>query len=305
MKRLLFLLPGLAVLAGLSAPPLATARGTLPAAIQFDLPADHGLHAHLETFNGEVTLEIKRRGRGATYETEGESTAAGLKVQFGKLGRIDLAFEPTETRRENPPKGCTGPPSTTSEGAFVGSIEFSGEHGFVHIEASRVSGTLEVSRESEWKCRERAGPEFHPSAPPRSSLPLERRAEAATEPATLTARDPRCRCFFAAYAVRDRHGRGPTFFVGAEIEQREAMKITRATYARAGASRFLFDHAAGTATVRPPAPFSGHAVFRRRPHGRSTWRSTLRVPLLGAEPLSPQGPEARPQLLRSFPDDGR
>lgn len=304
MKRLLYLLPALAVAAALPAPATAaSARAPEPAAIQFDLPADHGLHAHLETFNGEVTLEFRRKGHEVGYETKGEASAAGLKVRFGKLGRIDVAFKPTTTQVERPPKGCSGPPSIHDEGDFVGTISFTGERGFVEVEASRVSGTLDVEREMEWKCPERGGPEFHPVAPRRSRVALERRSETEAEPATLVAHDPRCHCYFAAYARRDRHGRGPSFFVGAEFEEREAMEITRATYARAGASAFVFDHAAGTATARPPAPFSGHATFKRRPGRPTLWTSTLRVGLLGADPLSFPGLAAHARLVRAFPDD--
>jgi hypothetical protein len=68
------------------------------------------------------------------------------------------------------------------------------------------------------------------------------------------------------------------------------MEIARATFASAAASAFVFDYEAGTATLRPPQPFSGHATFRRRPHADNLWRSTIRVPLLGADPLRPGGP---------------
>jgi len=52
---------------------------------------------------------------------------------------------------------------------------------------------------------------------------------------------------------------------------------------RPGALRW--DLAAGTAGLTPPAPFQGSAEFRRRPHGRSIWRGSLRVPLLGGRPI--------------------
>ncbi len=103
------------------------------------------------------------------------------------------------------------------EGAFVGTISFTGEGGYVHVETGQVEGTLEVSREAEWKCPEHGGPEFRPSASRRSSVPLQRRSEAETEPATLSSLDRDCRCYFAAYGRRDQHGRGPTFFVGAKF----------------------------------------------------------------------------------------
>jgi hypothetical protein len=225
-------------------------------------------------------------------------TEAGIKARFGKLGLIDVTFEPTETR-EDSPRGCTGPPSTLSEGVFVGTIQFAGEGGYVQVEETRVKGTLDVWRESEWKCPHHK----QPQAPHVSALRTRKAPEGEKEPASLFAYRRGCGCFFGAYAERSRRGKGPTFFIGAEVEKREGMEITRVTYAKARPSRFVFDHAAGTATVRPPQPFSGHGTFRRRPHGRDLWRNTVRVPLLGAESLDLRGPGSHAHLTREFPGD--
>lgn len=305
MKRLPPLVPALAIAALLlaAAPGVAAAQpGEEPAEIQFSLPANNGLHADLETFNGKVTLEIQRKGRLVSYEVAGRSTEAGLKVRFGQLGSIDVAFEPTKTTLERPPKGCQGPPSKLSEGFFVGTIEFTGEREYVRIEESRVKGHLNVWKEGEWRC-------------PRHRLPLHRRGarlrplatvptvRAKPEAATLFAVNQRRHRFFAAYAIRGRSGRGMTVFVGAEMEEREKMEVGRSTFTKAAPSAFVFNHAAGTATVRPPQPFSGHGTFKRRPHARDFWRSTIQVPLLGADPLRVGGPGFRAALLARLPED--
>jgi len=88
--------------------------------------------------------------------------------------------------------------------------------------------------------------------------------------------------------------------LGAKIEIREGMDIWRATEVRGPASAFDFDHAAGTASLRPPAPFTGHASFAARPHGRGLWRSTIRVPLLGANPIDTGGPGFRVTLRPEY-----
>jgi hypothetical protein len=66
------------------------------------------------------------------------------------------------------------------------------------------------------------------------------------------------------------------------------MEILRATVVHGGASAFVFDRVAGTATVRPPPPFSGVGTFSRQ--APDPWRSTIRIPLLGAAPLTPNAP---------------
>ena len=77
------------------------------------------------------------------------------------------------------------------------------------------------------------------------------------------------------------------------------MEIWRVTSIRGAAGAFTFDQGAGTATLRPPSPLSGHATYERRP-GRDLWRSTIRVPLLGAAPLRTDGPGFRAMLYPEY-----
>jgi hypothetical protein len=260
-----------------------------------------GVAHHLKTNSEGVYLKIYRRGRLASYKVQGESTEAGLKARFGKLGLIDVTFRPTKTRLEKPPKGCKGKPSTDSEGLFVGTIKFTGELEYVQIETTEAKGTMWVDRAFEWKCpRQKEPPRTHGARRP-STLSFRDRSDADKEPATLVAMNRHCGCFFAAYAAPNRRGRGRTVFVGAKFESLEGMEINRGTIVDADPSAFVFDHATGTAQVHPPHPFSGSGIFKRRPHGRDLWRSTIQVPLLGANPLSVGGPGFRAKLVRALP----
>jgi len=268
--------------------------------IQLGLPANNGLYARVANFE-QITLEIERKGRFVTYEVPGEVTETGLKVRFGELGLIDVAFKPTETRTDKPPKGCRGRPSKLSEGLFVGTIEFTGEREYVRIETTQAEGTLNIWRESEWRCSDRERPMRTHTAMQTPALRSRRQSEAEKEPAILAAGSRGCNCFFAAYTVRDRKGHGSSDFVGAQFEDREGMEITRSTFVEAGSSAFVFNHTAGTARVHPPPPFSGHGAFKRRLHSRDLWRSTIQVPLLGADPLRIGDPGFRARLVRAFP----
>lgn len=306
MLRPLLLVPALAAAALLVPAPVAAAPAQDAPAhfayIEFGFPVGNGLHASIETSSEGITLEIAGRHHFVTYRVQGESTEAGLKAKFGDLGTIDVAFTPTKrTSTEEPPKGCTGPPSTSSVGLFTGTIDFTGEREYVRIEKTQVKGWLAVYRESEWRCRSRKRATPPPRRPRRAAARVSRAGRARREPATLGAIDRRCRCIFAAFAKHDRRGRGPSFFYGLKAEEAEGMEVTRVTYARAGARAFVFDHAAGTASVSPPRPFSGSATFERRPHSRDLWRSTIEVPLLGADPLSVRAPAYRATLVRASP----
>jgi hypothetical protein len=256
--------------------------------VELDLAASDGLHAHLETSEDEdVTLVISRREHGVAeevvYEVPGEVDEAGLRVSFGRLGSIDVAFTPTailDATEVSP--GCTGAPRTLREGVFAGTIAFAGERGYVRIEAPQVEGSMSVF--PHWQCPEEDGLnpfEPIPGAPQLSARPVGGERESAS----LYAQSRSCSCFFAA-GVHHRHSGGRSIFYGAQLERRERMRIVRTTSALGPASAFDYDHEAGSATLDPPPPLKGRAAFREsRDRRRALWRSTIRVPLLGAAPL--------------------
>jgi len=293
VRRFLFLSLAIAVAIALPAAAAATALGASPeegtvVVVELTLTANNGLHAHLENSeDGTVTLELRKEGQIAIYQVPGEVTEGGLKARFGRLGLIDVAFTPTKTLSSTEPgKGCTGAPRTLREGVFAGTIEFTGEREFVRIEGPQATGSVSVI--SQWEC---------PVAKATDSSARVSRLSAATsrdkkgkrESATLLAGSSGCSCYLVA-GVAPRHSGGKSVFMAVKIEKREGMEIGRQTLVRGRASAFDFDHAAGTAALRPPAPFSGHASFAARPPGRGLWRSTIQMPLLGAEPIDTGGP---------------
>jgi hypothetical protein len=256
--------------------------------VAFALQASNGLHAHLENSQkGIVTLELRKKGQLVTYEAPGEATEAGLKVRFGRLGLIDVAFTPTKTLNSTAPgEGCTGAPRTLREGVFAGTIDFTGERGFVGIEGPRTRGSMSVI--SEWTCPEaEATNPYAGMAGPSKSASADEGGNG--ESATLQATRRGCSCYLIAQVS---HHRGSTksVFYGVKLEKREGMKIVRSTLVRAPASAFKLDGADGPATLRPPSPLSGQASFEPRSHGRGVWRSTIRVPLLGADPIDTGAP---------------
>jgi hypothetical protein len=299
----LSLVPALALVALLVLAPAAGAADPKPqpASTGFDLPTHDGrLRAHVDVFNEEFTLEIRSKHGYASYEVDGEATEAGLKARFGQLGVIDLAFQPTEVELDRPPKGCVGPPSRLSDGVLTGTVSFVGEEEYVRIEETRVEARLEVWRESEWRCPRHLRRTRANRAPRRFPFASRPRTEK-RDPAILAARKRGCRCSFVALSIP---GSVSTYFYGAKFEKTEAMEITRVTGSdkAAAASTFTFNHKAGTASVHPPGPISGSGHFERRPHGRDLWRSNIRVPLLGAEPIDMREGGYRAVLVKDEPE---
>jgi hypothetical protein len=264
---------------------------------ELELKASNGLEAQLKATPDIVTLELRREDQYVVYEVKGEVTETGLKVRFGRLGLIDVTFTPTTTLDStDPSEGCTGAPRTLREGVFTGTIDFTGERGYVRLEGPQAEGSMSVL--PEWRCVDE----------PSSSLPfagasrlLAQSSKDESEHASLHADNRRCLCFFSAgMHHRDRKGRkGRSIFLGVKAESREGMEIVRATQAFGKPSAFVFNHTAGTATLRPPRPLSGRATFKERP-GRDLWRSTIRVPLLGAAPLRTGGPGFRAGLQPEY-----
>jgi hypothetical protein len=303
MRRASFLLLAIAVAIVLPAASAAAAAGASPeggTAVRVELTptASNGLHAHLESSaDGTVTLELQREDQIATYEVPGKVTEAGLKARFGRLGLIDVAFTPTITLSSTEPgEGCTGAPRTLREGLFTGTIDFTGEREFVRIEGPQATGSMSVI--SQWECSQ-SEPTDAFARPSRLLAAAGRKGKGERESATLAALRRGFSSYFVA-GVAHRHSGGKSIFLGAKIEIREDMNIWRATEVRGPASAFDFDHAAGTAALRPPAPFKGHARFAARPHGRSLWRSTIRVPLLGAKPIDTGGPGFKVTLTPDY-----
>ncbi len=277
-----------------SAPAASPESGTI-VTVELGLKASNGLQAQLETSGDEtVTLELRRENLLASYEVKGKVTEEGLKARFGRLGLIDVAFTPTRTLGSTEPsEGCAGEPRTVREGIFTGTIDFTGEREYVRIEGPQAEGWMSVI--PEWQCPDIEEP--MPFAGAAGPLALGSRKK--REAATLYAGSRRCDCVFVA-AVHRRYRGGRSLFYLAQEERHEGMEIIRTTRAKGGPTAFDFDHVAGTATVHPPPPFSGHASFRARPHGRDLWRSTIRGPLLGVGSVSLFGPGSGAIL---YPED--
>jgi hypothetical protein len=202
---------------------------------------------------------------------------------------IDVAFTPTTNLNSTEPgEGCTGRPRTLREGIFAGTIKFRGERGYVQIEEPQTEGSMSVI--PAWECQEPESLAPFASTSPTAALRPRTRGKAAS----LYVRAPHCSCLFVA-SVKPQRQRST--FYGAKVEKTEGMRIGRVTAAEGGPGAFVFDRSAGTATLRPPGPLRGRATFEERP-GRDLWRSTITVPLAGADPLRPDTPGFRATFVR-------
>ncbi len=259
----------------------------------FTVGASDGLSAKVEARPNRVVMYVGKGRLINAYTVPGELSARGLEARFGELGRVSVEFRPLRTVSVNQlSEGCEGETYTTAEGVFSGTIRFRGEGGYVTVDTARAKGRVEsTSRRS---CPRR------PGADPFAAFEKLDRESEFGRVAVLQATD-RHR-LLAALAV-DTEERHAAFFYGGARERRGRMEVLRLAGVKAPLSAFTFNHVAGTATLTPPAPFTGSATFQRNADGSKSWTGSLSVSLLGSEPVFLAGPRFRAGLVPDFNED--
>jgi hypothetical protein len=155
---------------------------------------------------------------------------------------------------------------------YEGTIEFHGEEGFAEVSAASAPLVVSIY------CIGRSGSEG--GGPPGKELPGAR-----LDVEKYVGHKYR----LEFDAIQNRRG-APTG-IGVEAEEhRRGIEIHRATWTRASAGALRFDRRLRTATVRPPAPFAGHASFDADASPANQWSGNLTVDLPGHADLPITGP---------------
>ena len=144
--------------------------------------------------------------------------------------------------------GCKGRDPTIQNGRFVGTFRFHGERGFTTVRANRARGTLH--RRFKQVCErpdEERGASREPEAVSLSAYVKGNPAKAS----------------FSVYDLRLDSSPDGVDYSASATERRGRITVTRSAIAYAEASTFSVSDPATrpiTATVAPPAPFSGRAT---------------------------------------------
>jgi hypothetical protein len=224
------------------------------------------------------------------YTFAGSASEKGIHADFGSFGAVDLRFSPSgEIRTIQLPKvgeECDGPRKVERHlGTFVGSFRFEGEAGYTTAETAEVSGSVgDRAQIICWTSGRESKQGRHRNPPPSPYL------GATTTHNSLG---------FAA-ARLGRH-RKRTSFVASSIEKEAGVSIRRWASISASSSEFTFDRRLTTATVTPPAPFSGSATFERGPKGsQPSWSGSLTVSFPGRPEVPLTGPNFTSLLFSRF-----
>jgi len=199
-------------------------------------------------------------GASATYFAPGTATTTKLRARFGKLGKVSLKFHRVGKPKKTPPtKECKGGKTTTLNGVWKGRIRFRGEHGYTKVNVTSASGSVEKSAKQ--TCHFPISPTPHVT-----SLSAGRSN--------------------TSFYVDKRRSSSRATFQANVVESMGAVSIDRFVVANAPASKFTFDVDAGTATMKPPAPFRGQAFL-----ASNTWTGSLKVSFPGKNNVALTGAE--------------
>lgn len=256
----------------------------------FTMRASNGYRITVVGFLGghhSVTLYAERGHSGVEYTVPGRVTETEIDATFGSVGSVALHFEPSGSVREAVDYcDSTHPTVAVKLGTFVGSISFHGERAYTSVTGSRAEGgvgnslALPGNRENR-QCRAvSSGGEVVQKA----------------EFASLEASASKTHLHFTAIAITKLEGGDasaviPRVFVAAgSVTREERMTISRFVGSEAPRMAFKFDDALDSATVTPPAPFSGTARFRNDSDGTSFWTGSLKAPVPGLGRVRLAGP---------------
>ncbi len=256
---------------------------------------------------GVTRAHPRRKGRGpastATYLAHGKVTPTSIAASFGDRGRIDLRFRPSGRKlRATHDAGCKRPGGGVLArfGTFAGELRFRGEGGFTSAEVHRVPGRA-VNFGALVACLFGATPHGQRALLPAPKLPWGLHLPGAdvgvrqatphtpgvqTHPShgpratTLLAdhKTPLTRTVFAAQA----RGRGQVRLLALESASEGSIGVIRFVKAQADPSVFSVDGILSSASIAPPAPFSGTGAYEQGPGNAKNWTGSLAVSFLGA-----------------------
>ena len=289
---------------------LSVAAGVLPGTglaeptMHLSVPASNGYTLQVKTERNQAIVSVWRHRPGGAslsstyYANNSADPEEGIVADLGAAGRIDLRFSPNgQTKTIRIPRGkvrrpgCRYPQRLTRElGTFTGTIAFHGERGFAAAEATTVPGSIGPS------ARPRCGGEALLARPAYGALPT----PFGTEHVRLLGH-----AVFAVHSHATRDAPGMTYllvstegekvlYFAARIELvEEGLAIQRTVEVSAPSSSFSFSGDLSSATLWPPAPFTGTATYSAH---RELLYGDLAIVLPGADPRRLTGREYNVRL---------
>jgi hypothetical protein len=249
----------------------------------FRVPATHGYAASFGTYgHGRLYVDLRKRTSAVQYDVPLRSHEPDrIEAKLPGVGRISVRFHEHSRNDGGPEPGCRGGSEVTRQGILTGVVRLRGEAGFTTVHAQRARGSIsEVGRQV---CKGEAPHEDHKLPPEFHTASLF--ANAHTDQGDLSV-------FASNFTVDGSPEADLASLTSMLFRHRGLMLITeiRAAQSSSNPSWLTVEGAgkAATATVTPPPPFTGEAIFRREEDGSYGWTGPLAVdmPVTGATELA-------------------
>lgn len=206
-----------------------------------------------------VRISVGKDDTGVVYTAPANVTETSIDADLGALGRISVNFHATDQLITQHPK-CLKRDVAIVGGNYEGTIAFHGEQGYTEVEATSVPGDIRPLLAMLCGFTTTGG-----------GSPNRRGAE-------LYVRNLGLGPSFSV--VKASPARPAQFFVRVS-EDSAGISIERYASASMPPGSFRYDRSLQTATLRPPAPFSGTAHFDRRKRANRRWSGDLTIDMPG------------------------
>lgn len=241
-----------------------------------------------------VALEVgHKHGHAATaYVVKGTVTGSRLQADFGAFGKLSLRFHPGKSRHSVHRKHfCGGVPlKVDHEGVYTGSVQFTGEGGYVSVDARRgrgkitrfasECGPLRLHRSSSASASA-SGPKLKETSRPRALFAFWRHGGQSVEFGGFT--------FF-----------GKTLYLVETAQTEGRLAIERFAMDTAPLRTFALDETLTSSHVSPRKPFIGTGTYSAAPDGSIAWEGSLAVNFPGAPAFPLTGPQFEAELETGF-----
>lgn len=225
-----------------------------------------------------VDITARKGNMSATYSAPATVTETSIAADLGALGQISVNFQPNGQLLTRPFK-CARQKIVEVAGSYEGVISFHGEEAYTDVEATSVPADLRLELGA--ACRiVTSGGGGSPSL----------------QSAELYVRNPGLGPRFSVVKATPR---SPARFFVEDSEYEAGISINRYASLAMPAASFRYGANLQTATVHPPAPFSGTASFDRRKKANRRWSGDLAVDLPGLAKAPLTGPLLRAGLVHS------
>ncbi|HEV7771228.1 MAG TPA: hypothetical protein VGO66_11310 [Solirubrobacterales bacterium] len=257
----------------------AAAKGPLPVPGAFRLAASNGYILYMVGIpprgdrSGALLISASAKGKGVTYKIPAVVTETSIQSDLGELGEISVTFHRSNHATTVP---CGERAIRFDSGNYEGTIDFHGEEGYTTAEATTVPGNIDY-----WISGFCGGS---------SSEGFSGRSRGAA----LYVRNP---ALGPEMSISNRRPGAATQIAASMSEYSNGTSIERFTSLWMPGGGFTYDRHLRTATVRPPAPFTGSARFDLRKKAGQRWSGDLTVDLPGRADVPLTGASLRAALV--------